>query len=86
MQHLSKTLITERIVTDSAKIKLGEEDKHKVYNINISNKLLMNCHAARMQYQQHLDEVQRMKLTNETMKRKNYILEQISSTKSKNKN
>ena len=43
----------------------------------------MNCRAARMRYQQHLDEVQRMKLTNETMKRKNYILEQISSTKSK---
>lgn len=78
-----KTLIAERIVTDSVKIKLGEEDKHKVYNINISNKLLMNCRAARMRYQQHLDEVQRMKLTNETMKRKNYILEQISSTKSK---
>ena len=43
----------------------------------------MNCRAARMRYQQHLDDIESVKKKTETMKRKDYLLGQISETKLK---
>ena len=71
-----KTLVAQRMVADAV-------SSYKVYKVNITKEMLSSCKAARMRYSLYLEDQSKTKATSETLERKEYLLEQIESSKSK---
>jgi hypothetical protein len=78
-----KTLVAKRMVTDAVSSQLGPGNSYKVYKVNITKEMLTSCKAARMRYSLYLEDQSKIKATSETLKRKEHLLEQIESSKSK---
>lgn len=80
--NLSKrTLVAQRLVTDAVRSKLP--NVHEVHKLPITKKLMSNCRAARMRYQQYLDQEKEKEISTAASKRKLHLQQQVSDTKAK---
>lgn len=78
-----KTLVAQRMVTDSVRSELGPGNSLNVWDVKLTKSMLASCKAARMRYSLYQEEQAKQKNTTEQLGKKHKLLEKIEASKSK---